>query len=166
MKFIRLLRLRRKPIRKPLFGGAVFTVLTVYMAVQFVSPVSALDPCQKKLFSSNINYFNCAIDCVSPGGGGGTIKPGDEVPDDQLPGNDVQSKIWNYLIAQGWTPVQAAGIMGNIAVEGVWDPTNIEDPAGSTKDPDGPEPGLRPVRIHPGRIAADEQPDQMERFRR
>ncbi len=77
----------------------------------------------------------CDTSGASSGGGGGTLTVGNEVPDNQLPGNSVRQKIWNYLIAQGWTPVQAAGIMGNIAVEGVWDPTNIEDPAGSTKDP-------------------------------
>jgi hypothetical protein len=59
---------------------------------------------------------------------------GSSVPDSQLPGRDNREKIWNYLISQKWTPVQAAGIEGNIGREGVYDPTNIEDPAGRTTD--------------------------------
>ncbi len=81
---------------------------------------------------------NCFFEsCPNPAAGdaGAPIQVGSEVPDNQLPGNSRRQKIWNYLIAQGWTTVQAAGIMGNIAVEGVWDPENIEDPATRTKDP-------------------------------
>jgi murein DD-endopeptidase MepM/ murein hydrolase activator NlpD/lysophospholipase L1-like esterase len=66
---------------------------------------------------------------------GGAIDTKSEVPDADIPGLHPEDKIWNYLIAQGLTPVQAAGIFGNIGVEGVFDPQNIENPAGRTKDP-------------------------------
>ncbi len=68
----------------------------------------------------------------------GQITPGEEVPDSELPGATVKAKIWNYLIAQGFTPVQAAGIYGNIGVEGVYDPQSVENQPGlvaRSKDP-------------------------------
>lgn len=75
--------------------------------------------------------------CGSSSGATATLAaPGNMPPDNQLPGNNNRQKIWNYLTGTlGFTPVQAAGIEGNIAVEGVYDPQNIEDPAGRTKDP-------------------------------
>lgn len=38
---------------------------------------------------------------------------------DQLVGNNNKQKIWNYLLAQGFTAAGAAGVMGNIQNEGV-----------------------------------------------
>jgi hypothetical protein len=110
------------------------------MIFSIFSPVatSALSAAQKKIYQSGVNYFDMAT-CSDAESGPptGTITPGTEVPDDQLPGKTDRQKIWNYLIAQGWTPVQAAGIMGNIYAEGGFKDgaTNIEDPAGHTKDP-------------------------------
>ncbi|HXE10337.1 MAG TPA: phage tail tip lysozyme [Verrucomicrobiae bacterium] len=103
--------------------------------------VAAISQGQASLFQQNINYFNENA-CNSGSSGSGSSATASDaanglVPDDQLPGSGNRSKIWNYLIGQGWTDVQAAGIMGNIAVEGVWDPESIEDPGGRGKDPSG-----------------------------
>lgn len=93
---------------------------------------------------TNNTPFYDPTNCATSGGGGsggtatlGGLTPGTEVPDKQIPGSTDEAKIWNYLIAQGWTPVQAAGIMGNIYAEGGYEngTTNIEDPAGHTNDP-------------------------------
>jgi hypothetical protein len=63
---------------------------------------------------------------------------GSIIPDDQIPGASRKEKEWNYLISLGLTPVQVAGIMGNIAHEGVFDPESVEDIPGlpaRSKDP-------------------------------
>jgi beta-lactamase class A len=44
--------------------------------------------------------------------------------------------VWNYFIDKGLTPSATAGIMGNISVESGFDPQNIQDPAGRSKNPD------------------------------
>lgn len=50
------------------------------------------------------------------------------------PAKAVQKVVWDTLRAGGIDEIHTAAVMGNIAHEGVWDPTNIEDPAGQTKD--------------------------------
>lgn len=65
----------------------------------------------------------CGVPVINPG----DVTGGNLVPDDQIPGKDSREKIWNYLISLGFSPVEAAGIEGNIGREGVYDPQSIED---------------------------------------
>jgi hypothetical protein len=95
------------------------------------APVFA-DPLSPEELKAVNQYPNWVADACS----GSVAAPvaGGLIPDDQIPGRDNREKIWNYLISLGLSPVEAAGIEGNIGREGVYDPTNIEDPAGRTKD--------------------------------
>lgn len=87
----------------------------------------------------NINtpfYDECTIDGVANSLSNmpaGDLAKGPFLPDNQIPGKNTEEKIWNYLIGLGFEPEIAAGILGNINHEGSF-PTNIEDPAGETKD--------------------------------
>lgn len=47
---------------------------------------------------------------------------------DQLVGNNNKQKIWNYLLAQGFTAAGAAGVMGNIQNEAypAFEPRSLE----------------------------------------
>lgn len=79
--------------------------------------------------------------CCSSSSSGTTIAPGGSefVPDDQLPGKDNREKSWNYLKSLGFTDNEAAGAVGSIAVEGVFDPQSVEDGYGlvpRSKNPD------------------------------
>lgn len=52
-------------------------------------------------------------------GSGGGASSGVSI---DLSGNSNAEKIWNYLIAKGLTPTQAAGVMGNIQAESSFNP--------------------------------------------
>jgi lysophospholipase L1-like esterase len=52
-----------------------------------------------------------------------------------LVGNDPEEKTWSYFKSKGLSNEQTAGIMGNIKQESGFDPQNIENPAGRSKDP-------------------------------
>jgi hypothetical protein len=56
-----------------------------------------------------------------PGGGGGG--GGGAASTDSLKGNNNAEKIYNQLIAEGFTPQAAAGVIGNIMQESGADPT-------------------------------------------
>jgi hypothetical protein len=51
-----------------------------------------------------------------------------------LTGNDNEQKIWNYLIGLGLSPVQVAGIMGNLEQESSFDPQRVQG-GGDSTDP-------------------------------
>lgn len=97
--------------------GPVSTVVT------FAAP---LPDSEIKALSHYPNWVAAKCD-TAPSGDGGSVNVGSEVPDDQIPGSSPKEKEWNYLIGLGFTPVQAAGILGNIGREGVYDPQSIED---------------------------------------
>lgn len=139
------------PLHRLFFGSKNFAARTVaalilimFMAIQWGPVAQALSADQLQIFQSGINYYDEAT-CSNADSGAatGTITPGKEVPDDQLPGNNNQAKIWNYLMAQGYTTVQAAGIMGNIHREGVFDPTN------SSENPNAPHDSKDPSVADP-----------------
>lgn len=44
-----------------------------------------------------------------------------------LVGADNEAKVWNYLINKGFTPIQAAGSLGNLKHEGGFNPKRVED---------------------------------------
>lgn len=74
---------------------------------------------------------------TAPAGSAGSTGP--FVPDSQLPGSSPREKMWNYFISLGFTPVEAAGAMGNIGREGVYDPESVENGHGlvaRSKNPD------------------------------
>lgn len=81
-------------------------------------------------FQGNATYNgtssnNCV--CSEEGSGSATI----------LEGNDNVEKVWNYLVGQmGYSPKQAAGVMGNIQRESGFDPQIIQG-GGTTKNPRG-----------------------------
>jgi hypothetical protein len=51
-----------------------------------------------------------------------TSSAGDTTSDIPITGGDNEEKAWNYLTGKGLTGEQAAGIMGNIAIESHFDP--------------------------------------------
>lgn len=51
-----------------------------------------------------------------------------------LTGNDNEQKAYNYFVSQGLTPVQSAGVVGNLMVESSVSPEEIEG-GGDTADP-------------------------------
>ena len=53
---------------------------------------------------------------------------------DSVTGSDNEQKIWNWLVGQGFTGAEAAGIMGNIEQESAFDPTVIQG-GGNTNNP-------------------------------
>ena len=55
-----------------------------------------------------------------------------------LSGKDNAEQIWNFLTddAHGLSPIQAAGVMGNMQQESGLDPENIQDPGGRSQNPD------------------------------
>ena len=67
--------------------------------------------------SASTTTLSGACSCQSLSGGGGT---------GNLTGNDNRDKVWNYLISKGLTPFQVAGMMGNMANEGHFEPRIVE----------------------------------------
>ena len=110
-------------------------LLLVFGVLLPIAPIFAdsLSTSEQKAVNEYPNWVADACSGVGVSAGGGV--PSDYPPDDQLPGNDNRQKIWNYLISLGFTPVQAAGIEGNIGREGVYDPESIENGDEKT-DPD------------------------------
>lgn len=79
--------------------------------------VNAMSPEQRRLIDSNVFYFNSESDFASCGAGGNS----------NLVGSDNAEMTWNFFIEKGLTPIQAAGIMGNLSVESGFQPDNQEN---------------------------------------
>lgn len=78
-------------------------------------PLQALSPEQKKIYDSNIGYFDIeefSQSCKQP---------------TTLSGSDNAEMVWNFLINKGLTPVQAAGIMGNLQAESGFNPKRVQN---------------------------------------
>lgn len=67
-----------------------------------------------------------------------------------LEGATREEKVWNYFIAKSLSPEQTAGIMGNMSQESGFDPLNIQDPAGRTRDPSSISAGWGIIQWTPG----------------
>lgn len=67
-----------------------------------------------------------------------------------LTGSSNEERVWNFFIKKGLSPKQTAGVMGNISVESGFDPENIQNPAGTTKDPSGLSAGWGLIQWTPG----------------
>ncbi len=52
-----------------------------------------------------------------------------------LSGSDNVQKAFNFFLGKGLTPIQSAGILGNMQAESGVDPENIQEPGGRTRDP-------------------------------
>lgn len=82
----------------------------------------ALTPAQKKVLQTGVYYFNTetspARACISS---------------TALSGSEGAEKIWNFLVSKGLSPVQAAGVMGNLQAESGFNPKRVQ----GTKTPEG-----------------------------
>ncbi len=67
-----------------------------------------------------------------------------------LEGANNEEKVWNYFIDKGLSPEQVAGIMGNISQESGFDPMNIQNPGGRTKNPASISAGWGLIQWTPG----------------
>lgn len=61
-----------------------------------------------------------------------------------LAGANNKEKAWNYFITKGFTPVQAAGAMGNLQTEGGFNPKRVEDGWGFPREMDTIPPNVGP----------------------
>ncbi len=100
-----------------------------------VSSVSALSPEQKRIYDSNIGYFDLAETL------GSTCNTSSS-----LVGAENEDKIYNFLVSQGFQPYQAAGIMGNMQAESHFESRLVEykwkNSRGEVSDPKKPETTL------------------------
>ncbi len=94
-----------------LFATIVVAALTVSAPVEAVNDFFA----NNDIFFYNQNDTT-TIDCGDSSG----------VSVSSLVGTNNREKIWNYLIANGLSAVQAAGLMGNIQAESSYSPTRHE----------------------------------------
>lgn len=60
----------------------------------------------------------------------GTTSPGGTASTDSLKGNNNAEKVYNQLIAEGFTPEAASGVIGNLMQESGVDPTKKQDGGG------------------------------------
>jgi len=88
-----------------------------------VFAVPAVDPFTDYMQNNNILFYD-------PSGSGACTTVGQKYSKDldlpSLTGNDNAEKIWNFLIDEGLSDEQAAGIMGNIHQESGYDP-NLQE---------------------------------------
>jgi murein DD-endopeptidase MepM/ murein hydrolase activator NlpD len=82
--------------------------------------VGALSPAQKKLFDSGVHYYDIVEDPLESACGTGASVTA-------LTGSTPPEKVFNYLTGRGLSAPQAAGLMGNLAVESGFDPFNQQN---------------------------------------
>lgn len=108
--------------------NVVRCVLAVALLIISTLPSSPALACDNQFLSSNnIYYYNCNTNACTSAAPSYTTRL--DLP--TLTGKDKEEKIWNFLIspAQGLSPEQAAGVMGNIQKESGFDPTKVETDA-------------------------------------
>lgn len=91
--------------------------------------------------STIVSGNNSNSSCACSGGSGQSTS---------LSGSDNAEKIWRYFASKGLDPVQIAGIMGNMSRESSFDPENIQNPGGRTKDPSSISGGWGLIQWTPG----------------
>lgn len=96
-----------------------FFFATVFLLSSLVPSVSALSPEQKRAIDINAKYFNTELHSTKfcSGQAGGPT---------ELKGSTIEEKIFNFFIAKGLKPFQAAGIMGNMKAESGLNPRIVE----------------------------------------
>ena len=90
------------------------------------SSVGAISLEQKKLYKQNVLYYDLENGCTDADGVtsvSNCVCNSASGSTSSVSGADNEAKIWNYLIGKGLGPVQAAGIIGNFAIESHFDPT-------------------------------------------
>ncbi len=115
----------------------LYAIIVVFSLTSLSAPTSAQDPCnEERLKDLQVAMLNCYGDSNAC-----------SVSDDKstigitpLRGNDNQEKIWNFFLEKGLTPIQAAGVMGNIQTESAstWSPVVFQTQA----DPWNPSTGF------------------------
>lgn len=115
----------------------IFTSLTARLGVSLCflasilitacGPVYAIDDQQRQIYDAGIGYF----DLVE--GERKKFTPPVVGTGGPLVGCDNFQKAYNFFIGQGFTPPQAAGIMGNLQAESGINPKRVQ----STSTPDG-----------------------------
>ena len=105
--------------------GKTLALAVLMFALIFPTNALAMSAAQRRIFDLGIPYYNVddpgstapqGNNCV--GGDGDISAPRPTA----LTGGDNETKVWNYFIARGLTPVAAAGAMGNIKGESGFDP--------------------------------------------
>jgi len=91
-------------------------VFSLLLGMGMGTPALALSPEQRKIYDSNISYFDLEEATLATCGGGSST----------LTGSDNAEKIYNFFTGQGFKPFQAAGIMGNMMDESKLNPRSIE----------------------------------------
>lgn len=89
--------------------------------------ISALEADQRSLMRHGVRYFNISegMPCAA-GPATGTIT---------IEGSDDAERVYNFLVSKGWTPFQAAGIMGNMHVESGIQPMRLQGTASGVRTP-------------------------------
>lgn len=121
-----------KPIAIPVITRRILLclVMTVSLFIGIVTPVYAGSIC-----ADNMSALDCQAivngwqNWVPDSGNSACGASGSTT----LTGSDTIQKIYNYLVAQGITPIAAAGIMGNMQAESHFDPS-IEQTPGAWED--------------------------------
>jgi murein DD-endopeptidase MepM/ murein hydrolase activator NlpD len=98
-------------LKRALTGFLTIALLLTYISVP---TVAALSTDQKKVLDTGIYYFNTEESIT---GCATSVN---------LTGSDNQQKIFNFLTSKGLQPFQAAGIMGNMAVESGFEPQRLQ----------------------------------------
>jgi hypothetical protein len=93
------------------YDYARFCILVFLLTVFSVGTVNAQSNNAKTL---NFPYYDPTVQATTTCGGGSLV------------GNDNEEKVWYYLVNKGMTAIQAAGAMGNLKLEGGFEPRQVE----------------------------------------
>lgn len=100
----------------------LLTALIFMLSLSYGS-VSALSEDQKKIIDSGVLYFDNEESAIGSCGVG------------ELSNEENAEYIFNYFVSKGYTPFQAAGIVGNIAHESGFNPQRLQGTALEVKTP-------------------------------
>lgn len=87
----------------------------VVLLLGFIRPAIALSPEQKKLYDSNVLYFDIEPSARSCGSSSTALS-----------GAENESKIFNFFISKGLPAFQVAGMMGNMKAESGYEPRLVQ----------------------------------------
>lgn len=93
----------------------IFAIAAVF-TVASTAPVTALTPNQAGVLNQGIFYFDTELGCIN-----------NSASATALTGADNAQKIFDYFVKKGYSPDQAAGILGNTTAESGNVPTRLQD---------------------------------------